>query len=94
MAQILYMPKLGEIMQEAEITKWLKAEGDGVSQGEPLVEVMTEKVNVDLEAPATGVVLKIYAPEGKMVTLAEALCAIGSAGEAPPDPKASTFPAV
>jgi pyruvate/2-oxoglutarate dehydrogenase complex dihydrolipoamide acyltransferase (E2) component len=86
------MPKLGEIMQEAEITKWHKAEGDGVSQGEALVEVMTEKVNVDLEAPASGVVLKIYAPEGKMVVVSEPLCAIGSMGEIPPEAKASTPP--
>lgn len=84
------MPKLGEIMQEAEITKWHKAEGDGVNQGDALVEVMTEKVNVDLEAPASGVVLKIYAPEGKMVAAAEPLCAIGSMGETPPEAKAST----
>jgi pyruvate/2-oxoglutarate dehydrogenase complex dihydrolipoamide acyltransferase (E2) component len=87
------MPKLGEIMQEAEITKWLKAEGDGVNQGESVVEVMTEKVNVDLEAPSTGVVLKIYAPEGKMVAAAEPLCAIGLKGEVPPDAKPSTSPA-
>jgi pyruvate/2-oxoglutarate dehydrogenase complex dihydrolipoamide acyltransferase (E2) component len=81
------MPKLGEIMQEAEITKWLKAEGQGVNEGEPIVEVMTEKVNVNLEAPASGVILKIYAPEGKMVALADPLCAIGLHGEPVPEAK-------
>jgi pyruvate/2-oxoglutarate dehydrogenase complex dihydrolipoamide acyltransferase (E2) component len=88
------MPKLGEIMQEAEITRWLKAEGEAVNQGEPIVEVMTEKVNVNLEAPASGVVLKIYAPEGKMVALADPLCAIGSQGEPVPEARTASAAAV
>jgi pyruvate/2-oxoglutarate dehydrogenase complex dihydrolipoamide acyltransferase (E2) component len=87
------MPKLGEIMQEAEITKWHKAEGEGVNQGEAVVEVMTEKVNVNLEAPASGVLLKIYAPEGKMVAASDPLCAIGLQGELVPEAKAASAPA-
>ena len=92
MASILYMPKLGEIMQDVEIVKWLKAEGQSVNAGEPVVEVMTEKVNVNLEAPASGVILKVFAPEGKIVVLADPLCAIGSQGEPVPEAKRASEP--
>jgi len=79
-------------MQEVEIMKWLKAEGQSVNEGEPIVEVMTEKVNVNLDAPASGIVLKIYAPVGKIVALADPLCAIGSQGESAPEAKPTSQP--
>ena len=50
----LIMPKLGLTMEEGAVVRWLAAEGDAVTQGEPLIEVQTDKVVVEVEAPATG----------------------------------------
>jgi len=82
---VLYMPKLGEIMKEATVVKWLRAEGESISKGEPVVEVETEKINVEIEAPETGILLKIYSPQGKVCAIADPLGAFGKLGEVPPE---------
>ena len=51
----VYMPKFGMTMTEGLITEWLFAEGERVEQGQPLATVETEKVQTELEAPATGI---------------------------------------
>lgn len=53
------MPMLGLTMTEGTIQRWLKREGDAVAKGEPLLEVETDKVVMEIEAPAAGVLLKI-----------------------------------
>ena len=53
------LPKIGMAMQDAMIVAWLKAEGDAVTQGEPLLEMETEKVVERLEAPASGTLVEI-----------------------------------
>ena len=50
------MPNLGEGVTEGTIVRWLRAEGESVGEGETLAEIMTDKVNVEFESPAAGVV--------------------------------------
>ena len=58
------MPQLGESVVEGTIGRWLVQEGDTVEQYAPLLEVSTDKVDTEVPAPAAGVVLKLYHPEG------------------------------
>ncbi|MGI6488659.1 MAG: biotin/lipoyl-containing protein [Syntrophothermaceae bacterium] len=64
MATAIAMPKLGLSMKTGTVGKWLKNEGDAIKSGEPVVEVLTEKITNKVEAPADGVLLKIVAPKG------------------------------
>jgi len=61
------MPNLGEGVTEGTIVRWLKAEGDAVGEGEILAEIMTDKVNVEFESPAAGIVRKLHFPEEAVV---------------------------
>jgi pyruvate/2-oxoglutarate dehydrogenase complex dihydrolipoamide acyltransferase (E2) component len=63
------MPKWGMTMQEATIIRWLKSEGDLVEQGEPIVDVETDKVDAAVEAPLTGTLTSILVPEGEVVAV-------------------------
>ena len=67
----IIMPKLGETMEEHEIIGWLKKEGGQVEKGEPLFEVITDKVNFEVESSASGFLRKILANEGDTVAVAE-----------------------
>jgi pyruvate dehydrogenase E2 component (dihydrolipoamide acetyltransferase) len=58
------LPELAENLTDAKLAVWLKREGDAVTAGEPIAEIETEKTNVELESPATGVLVKIVVPEG------------------------------
>jgi pyruvate dehydrogenase E2 component (dihydrolipoamide acetyltransferase) len=62
MIKEIIMPKLGETMEEGTITKWLKKEGDKVEKGEPIVEVMTDKANFEVESPAAGFLRSVVFP--------------------------------
>jgi pyruvate dehydrogenase E2 component (dihydrolipoamide acetyltransferase) len=55
----VYMPKFGMTMTHGVITHWHKTEGDRIEKGQPLLSVETEKVNVDIEAPASGTIVEI-----------------------------------
>ncbi len=61
MATVVTLPLLGQTMEEGTIIKWFKNEGDPVQKEEPLLEVMTDKANMEVESPASGVLLKIVA---------------------------------
>ncbi|MDP8911914.1 MAG: hypothetical protein M3M94_07610, partial [Actinomycetota bacterium] len=81
------LPRLGQGMESGTIVRWLKAEGDPVEKGEPLYELDTEKVTQEVEAEASGVLLRIAVAEGE-VPVGETIAVIGAAGEepgAPPD---------
>jgi len=92
MATTVVMPKMGYDMTEGKIVRWLKHEGDEVSRGEPVATIETEKVNIDIEAYASGVLRRIVAQEGQMVPVGEPIAVIGAPdeeiGEVPP-PKAA-----
>jgi pyruvate dehydrogenase E2 component (dihydrolipoamide acetyltransferase) len=75
-------PDLGEGLVEGEVVKWHVKEGDYVKEGDPLVDVMTEKATVTLPAPTSGRVVKILAGEGQVVKVGQTLCVIEPAGEA------------
>ncbi|SEO60315.1 dihydrolipoamide acetyltransferase family protein [Propionispora vibrioides] len=81
MAAELLMPKLGMTMEEGTIVKWSKQVGDKVAEGEVLLEIMTDKVNMEVEAPATGEVLAILAAEGDIVAVNTPIAYIGQPGE-------------
>ena len=75
------MPKTGLDMTEGEIVSWRKNEGDPVQAGEVLLEIMTDKTSMELEAEASGVLLKITHQAGETVPSAEVIGYIGEAGE-------------
>lgn len=81
MANVELMPKLGMTMTSGKITKWLKKEGDKVEQGEPLLEIETDKVTMEEEATYSGVLLKILAKEGETVPVNQPIAVIGQQGE-------------
>ncbi len=81
MATKVVMPALGESVEEATITRWLKAEGDPVEEYEPLVEVNTDKVDTEIPSPASGVVLRILVAEEATIQTGAALAWIGQPGE-------------
>jgi 2-oxoisovalerate dehydrogenase E2 component (dihydrolipoyl transacylase) len=77
----LEMPELAESVIEGEIVKWLVKEGDHVKQDQPLVEVMTDKVTVEIPSPYEGVLLKQVAPEGAVVAIGKPIAIFGKEGE-------------
>jgi pyruvate dehydrogenase E2 component (dihydrolipoamide acetyltransferase) len=81
MATAINMPKMGLSMKTGTVGKWLKNEGDAVKKGEPIVEVMTEKITNKVEAPADGILLKIVAPKGTKLPVGGLMGVIGEAGE-------------
>jgi len=81
------LPRLGQGMESGTIVRWLKQEGDRVEKGEALYELDTEKVTQEVEAEASGVVLKILAGEGEEVEVGKAVVVIGEEGEKVEAPK-------
>ncbi len=85
MAYAVIMPKAGMAMESGKVIRWLKSEGDRVEQGEPLLEIETDKVNMEVEAMNSGVLLKVLAHEGDEVPVVQTIGYIGEAGEAVPE---------
>jgi pyruvate dehydrogenase E2 component (dihydrolipoamide acetyltransferase) len=80
MATEIKLPRLGQGMESGTIVKWLKSEGDKVEKGEPLYELDTDKVTQEVEADASGVLLKIAVAEGE-VPVGKTIAVIGEQGE-------------
>jgi pyruvate dehydrogenase E2 component (dihydrolipoamide acetyltransferase) len=74
------LPRLGQGMESGTIVRWLKSEGEQVAKGEPLYELDTDKVTQEVEAEATGVLLKIAVSEGE-VEVGRTIGFIGKEGE-------------
>src|SRR3981081_542778 len=70
------MPQLGESVTEGTVDKWLKHEGDFVKRDEPLVEVVTDKVNAEIPSPFEGTLVKIAVNEGETVLVGAMLAQI------------------
>ncbi len=85
MATDVIMPALGMAQETGKILRWLKTEGEAVSKGEPLMEIETDKVTVEVEAPADGT-LALRAAEGDEVGVGKAVAVIVGAGEPVPEP--------
>src|SRR3954454_3259032 len=84
MATEVKLPRLGQGMESGTIVKWLKSEGDAVEKGEALYELDTDKVTQEVEADASGVLLKITVQEGE-VPVGQTIAVIGEEGEAVPE---------
>lgn len=76
------VPTLGESVSEATVAKWLKKEGDSVAADETIVELETDKVTLEVNAPSAGVISRIIAPEGSNVGVGAILGEIGAASAA------------
>lgn len=81
MAYEVIMPKAGSEMEEGEIVQWLKNEGDKVEVGDPLLEIVTDKVNMEVEAEDAGTLLKILHKAGEVVPVVTTIAWIGEPGE-------------
>ena len=81
MALEIRVPTLGESIVDAVIAAWLKSEGDKVKQGEALVELETDKVNIEVNAEQSGVLQKIFKLTGDVVTVGEVLGMVGERDE-------------
>ncbi|MGT2785190.1 dihydrolipoamide acetyltransferase [Streptococcus merionis] len=81
MAIEIIMPKLGVDMQEGEIIEWKKQEGDMVNEGDVLLEIMSDKTNMELEAEDSGVLIKIVKGDGETVPVTEVIGYLGAEGE-------------
>ncbi len=81
------LPRLGQGMESGTIVRWLKAEGDTVEKGELLYELDTEKATQEVEADASGTLIKILAQEGEEIEVGKAIAVIGEPGEdySPPE---------
>jgi pyruvate dehydrogenase E2 component (dihydrolipoamide acetyltransferase) len=81
MATKVIMPKLSPTMEEGQISRWLKKEGDKVAMGEPLAEIDTDKATMEMQALANGVLRKIVVNEGEAAPLGQLIAIIGEANE-------------
>lgn len=79
------MPKMGDAMEEGTLLKWLKSEGDEVSEGDPIAEIETDKVTMELEAEDSGTLAQLIASEGQDVPVGEAIAFIAGEGEEVPE---------
>src|SRR5436190_20358901 len=75
------LPDIGEGVAEGEIVRWLVKPGDAVTEHQPLVEVMTDKANVEIPSPRTGTIASLLAEEGQIVPVGTVIVAIDVAGE-------------
>jgi pyruvate dehydrogenase E2 component (dihydrolipoamide acetyltransferase) len=76
------MPALGMAQETGKVVRWLKSDGDPVAKGEPLLEIETDKVTVEIEAPADGTLAGICAADGAEVPVGEAIAVVLATGEA------------
>jgi 2-oxoisovalerate dehydrogenase E2 component (dihydrolipoyl transacylase) len=97
MALTVTMPQLGESVTEGTIARWLKQPGDAIAKYESIAEVITDKVNAEIPAPADGVMSELIAPEGAVVPVGQPICSIDTgvaASEAAPEPQPQEAAAV
>ena len=85
MATLIDMPKLSDTMTVGTLVKWLKNEGDAVTNGDMIAEVETDKATMEVECFEEGVLIKQYAEAGAEVPVGGAIAAIGEAGESAPE---------
>ncbi len=86
MPTTLHMPQFGMGTTEGKIAKWLKAEGEAVREGEPIVEIETAKAVQEVESPASGILSRVLSPEQSIVSVRDPIAIIAAPGETLPDP--------
>ena len=82
MATLILMPQAGQSMTEGKIIRWIAEEGKAVQRGDPILEIETDKANMEVEAPADGVIRKILQPEGVVVPVLTPVAVLAAASEA------------
>lgn len=91
MAQIeMIMPKMGESVAEATITKWLKSEGDTVEADESVLEIATDKVDSEVPAPSSGTIAKVLFSEGDVVKVGEVIAILSTSSDVQSEAKATS----
>lgn len=85
MATRVVMPQAGQDLETGAVKQWLKAEGDAVAKGEPLVEIETEKITLAVESPVDGVLLRILVPDNTETAILSTIAYIGEPGEPVPE---------
>ncbi len=85
MATSVVMPQMGYDMQEGTLVRWLKQEGEAIARGEAIAEIETDKAVIEMEAYASGVVLKTVVDEGSTVPVGDTIAFIGTPGEPVPE---------
>jgi pyruvate dehydrogenase E2 component (dihydrolipoamide acetyltransferase) len=93
MAREFKLPDIGEGVHEGEVVKWFVKPGDAVKENDPMVEVMTDKVTVQISSPFTGTVVELRAKEGEVVKVGTTLVVFGEEGEDRPARPAARPPA-
>ena len=88
----IVMPALGVAQESGKLLRWLRAEGDTVAAGEPVMEIETDKVTVEIEAPASGILTDVRAAEGADVPVGQVVALILAEGEAEPSPSPQEAP--
>src|SRR5207247_8720732 len=78
------MPRLSDSMETGKVLRWLKKEGEEVKKGEPLVEIESDKANIEVEAYASGKLSKIVVPEGESAPIGAVIAEIGGNGDQTP----------
>src|SRR5215218_2422851 len=81
MAKEVYMPALGMNQETGTLLRWLKAEGEAVTKGEPLMEVATDKTDVEIEAPVSGILRNVTAKEGDEIPVGQVIALIAKVDE-------------
>src|SRR2546429_7111083 len=92
MAREFKLPDIGEGVHEGEVVKWFVKEGDPIRENDPVVEVMTDKVTVQIPSPVTGKVLQLRAKAGEVVKVGANPVVFGEDVEAPPATPLSQAP--
>jgi pyruvate dehydrogenase E2 component (dihydrolipoamide acetyltransferase) len=87
MAKEVYMPALGMNQETGTLLRWLKAEGDSVTKGEPLMEIATDKTDVEIEASASGILRNVTAKEGDEIPVGHVIALIAAPDEVISAPK-------
>ena len=89
MPQVVIMPALELAQETGKLLRWIKAPGDTVRKGEPIAEIETDKVTMELEAPASGILRDVTAQEGDVVPVGHTIALIASVDEAVASPSPS-----
>ncbi len=92
MATDVIMPALGMAQDTGKVVRWLKGAGEAVVKGEPLMEVETDKVTVEVEAPADGILAGLAASEGEDVAVGRSVAVILAPGESASEPASGSEP--
>jgi len=92
MPATVIMPALELAQETGKVLRWLKSAGDTVAKGEPIVEIETDKVTVEIEAPASGILREVSARDGDVVAVGKTIALIFAAGEATTDPTVKVSP--